>query len=186
MLSRRFYKKYGVEFNSLGILKTIYLVYIENHAFVSEITDEQMRLLKRFLYHWSINKDARELIYYMRMVIDPRCGRKTKHDHAEILTCLVVGYLAGRDSVRRCLKWCENHIDFLRQHLELKNGIASPATVSRILGNIDEEIFCLAFIEWMTGILNTKGINIAIDGKALRGSTEKDQEQTDTIYPECN
>lgn len=109
----------------------------------------------------------------MRMVIDPRCGRKTKHDHAEILTYLVVGYLAGRDSVRRCLKWCENHIDFLRQHLELKNGIASPATVSRILGNMDEEIFCLAFIEWMTGILNMKGINIAIDGKALRGSTEK-------------
>lgn len=109
----------------------------------------------------------------MRMVIDPRCGRKTKHDHAEILTYLAAGYLAGRDSVRRCLKWCRNHIDFLRQHLELKNGIASPATVSRILGSIDEEIFCLAFIEWMTGILNTKGINIAIDGKALRGSTEK-------------
>ena len=109
----------------------------------------------------------------MRMVIDPRCGRKTKHDHAEILTYLAVGYLAGRDSVRRCLQWCKNHIDFLRQHLELKNGIASPATVSRILGNIDEETFCLAFIEWMTGMLNTKGINIAIDGKALRGSTEK-------------
>ena len=107
------------------------------------------------------------------MVIDPRCGRKTKHDHAEILAYLAAGYLAGRDSVRRCLQWCRNHIDFLRQHLELKNGIASPATVSRILGNIDEEIFCLAFIEWMTGILNTKGINIAIDGKALRGSTEK-------------
>lgn len=109
----------------------------------------------------------------MRMVIDPRCGRKTKHDHAEILAYLAAGYLAGRDSVRRCLQWCRNHIDFLRQHLELKNGIALPATVSRILGNIDEEIFCLAFIEWMTGILNTKGINIAIDGKALRGSTEK-------------
>ena len=109
----------------------------------------------------------------MRMVIDPRCGRKTKHDHAEVLTYLIAGYLAGRDSIRRCLKWCENHIDFLKQHLELKNGIASPATVSRLLGNIDEEIFCLAFIEWMTGILNMKGIKIAIDGKALRGSTEK-------------
>ena len=109
----------------------------------------------------------------MRMVIDPRCGRKTKHDHAEILTCLAADYLAGRNSIRRCLKWCENHIDFLKQHLEFKNGIASPATVSRILRNIDEEVFCLAFIEWMTGILSTKGINIAIDGKALRGSTEK-------------
>lgn len=109
----------------------------------------------------------------MRMVIDPRCGRKTKHDHAEILTCIIVGYLAGRDSIRRSLKWCENHIDFLKQHMELKNGIASPATASRLLGNIDEEIFCLAFIEWMTGILNMKGINIAIDGKALRGSTQR-------------
>lgn len=47
MLSRRFYKRYGVEFNSLEILKSIYLVYIENHVFVSEITDEQMKLLKK-------------------------------------------------------------------------------------------------------------------------------------------
>jgi len=109
----------------------------------------------------------------MRMVMDPRCGRKTLHDHAEILTCLVAGYLAGRNSIRRCLKWCESHEDYLKQHMELKNGIASPATVSRILGNIDEEMFCLSFIEWMTGLLGTKGINIAIAGKALRGSMEK-------------
>lgn len=47
MLSRRFYKKYGVEFSSLENLKNIYLVYIENHVFVSEITDEQMSLLKK-------------------------------------------------------------------------------------------------------------------------------------------
>lgn len=109
----------------------------------------------------------------MRMVMDPRCGRKTMHDHAEILTYLTAGYLVGRNSIRRCLKWCESHEDYLKQHMELKNGIASPATVSRILGNIDEEMFCLSFLEWMTGILSTKGINIAIDGKALRGSMEK-------------
>ena len=45
--SAKLLQKYGVEFNSLEILKTVYLVYIENHAFVSEITDEQMRLLKK-------------------------------------------------------------------------------------------------------------------------------------------
>ena len=47
MLSRRFYKKYGVEFSSLEKLRNIYLVYIENHVFVSEITEEQMELLKK-------------------------------------------------------------------------------------------------------------------------------------------
>lgn len=109
----------------------------------------------------------------MRMVMDPRCGRKPLHDHAEILVCLIAGHLAGRGSIRRCLEWCKSHEGYLKQHMELKNGIASPSTVSRILGNMDEEMFCLAFIEWMTGILVTKGINIAIDGKALRGSTEK-------------
>lgn len=47
MLSRRFYKKYGVEFSSLEKLRNIYLVYIENHVFVSKITEEQMELLKK-------------------------------------------------------------------------------------------------------------------------------------------
>lgn len=47
MLSRRFFKKYGIEISSLEILKTIYLVYIEKKAFVSEITDEQQELLAK-------------------------------------------------------------------------------------------------------------------------------------------
>lgn len=109
----------------------------------------------------------------MRMVLDPRCGRKTKHDYAEILTYLVIGYLVGRLSLRRCLAWCNRHLEPLKKHLELKNGIASVSTVSRLLSTVDEEMFCLAFIEWMTEMLDTKGMHIAIDGKALRGGTEQ-------------
>ena len=109
----------------------------------------------------------------MQMVTDPRCGRKTKHDYAEMLTYIVIGYLVGRHSLRRCLKWCERHLEWLRKFMKLENGIASVSTVSRLLGTVDEEMFCLAFIEWMTGILSTKGVYIAIDGKALRGGTER-------------
>lgn len=47
MLSRRFFKKYGIEISSLEILKTIYLVYIGKKAFVSEITDKQQELLAK-------------------------------------------------------------------------------------------------------------------------------------------
>ena len=47
LLSRRFSKQYGVEFSCLEKLKNIYLVYIENHVFVSEITEEQISLLKK-------------------------------------------------------------------------------------------------------------------------------------------
>ena len=57
--------------------------------------------------------------------------------------------------------------------MKLENGIASVSTISRLLSTVDEEMFCLAFIEWMTGILSEKGVYVAIDGKALRGGTER-------------
>lgn len=47
MLSRRFLKKYGIDFSRLESLKNIYLVYIEDKAFVSEISEEQLELLEQ-------------------------------------------------------------------------------------------------------------------------------------------
>lgn len=109
----------------------------------------------------------------MRMVSDPRCKRKKKHDHAELLVCMIAGYLAGRTSLRRALHWCENHIDLLKENLILKNGIASVATASRMLSSIEEEDFLCAFMQWMTELIKTKNVHIIIDGKALRGATAR-------------
>lgn len=109
----------------------------------------------------------------MRAVPDPRCGRETKHDHAETLVCLVAGFLAGKTTIRRSLKWCEKHLEELREYLPLKNGIASPSTVCRLLSGIDEELFALEFMEWIGEIVDTKGIHLAVDGKALRAEMEK-------------
>ena len=109
----------------------------------------------------------------MRAVPDPRCGRETKHDHAEVLVCLIAGFLAGRTTIRRSLKWCKKHLEELREYLPLKNGIASASTACRILSGIDEELFALEFMEWIGEIEDTKGIHLAIDGKALRAAMEK-------------
>ena len=113
------------------------------------------------------------LIEYMRQVPDPRCGRKTKHDHAERLICLVMGFLAGRTTIRRILKWCRKHLKWLQEILPLENGIASVPTACRILSGIDEELFALIFMEWIGSIVSTKGIHLAIDGKALRAAMNK-------------
>lgn len=109
----------------------------------------------------------------MRAVPDPRCGRETKHDHAEVLVCLVCGFLAGRTTIRRSLKWCRRHLEELRKYLPLKNGIASTPTACRLLSGIDEELFALGFMEWIGEIVSTKGIHLAVDGKALRAAMEK-------------
>ena len=111
----------------------------------------------------------------MRAVPDPRCARKTKHDHAEVLVSLVAGFLAGRTTIRRSLNWCKKHLTELRNYLPLKNGIASPSTACRILCGMDGKLFALEFMEWIGEIVRTQGIHLAVDGKALRGAMEKEK-----------
>ena len=106
----------------------------------------------------------------MRAVDDPRCPRAKKHDLAEVLTCLVVGYLTGHTGLRRCHDWCCRHLNWLRQGMELKNGIASVSTIFRLVSTVDETLFLCSFMEWIGEILDTRGLHIAIDGKALRAS----------------
>lgn len=87
--------------------------------------------------------------------------------------CVTIGFLCGRTTVRRSLNWCKANLWWLRQFMPLENGIASPSTVSRMLGGIDEELFLYAFMEWIGEIVDTRDTCLAIDGKALRGATEK-------------
>ena len=55
----------------------------------------------------------------------------------------------------------------------MEGGIASEATISRMLSGIDEEMFALVLAEWVAEILKEHRIHIIIDGKALCGATEK-------------
>ena len=57
--------------------------------------------------------------------------------------------------------------------MKLENGIASVATMSRLLSAVDEELFTYVFMEWIGELVNTKGRHLAIDGKALRGGASK-------------
>ena len=69
--------------------------------------------------------------------------------------------------------WCKRHLEELREYLSLKNGLASPSIACRLLSGVDEELFALEFMEWIGEIVCTKGIHLAVDGKALRAAMEK-------------
>lgn len=113
------------------------------------------------------------LLEQLRHMPEYRCSRKKKHDLAEMIAYLIAGYSCGRTSVGRALKWCRNHLKLLRKYMKLEGGIASEATISRMLSGMDEEMFALILADWAGRILKEHGIHIIIDGKALRGGTEK-------------
>lgn len=113
------------------------------------------------------------LYRHMEYVPDYRCGRKTRHSQPEMLICLIAGYACGRISVSRALEWCRCNEGFLKDYITLEHGIASEATISRMLSGIDEEIFALELMAWAGETINGSGRHIIIDGKALRGATER-------------
>ena len=113
------------------------------------------------------------LIDCLRTVPDPRSERNRRHDVVEILVCLILGYTVGKVSIRKAMAWCGRNIKWIKRYLTLKNGVASVPTASRILSRIDGPLFLYAFMEWIGERLETRGIHLIIDGKALRASAEK-------------
>ena len=110
----------------------------------------------------------------MKAVEDPRSPRAKKHELATVLTCLIAGYVSGHTSLRRCLGWCKRHEKWLKkQDLPLDGGIPSVSTASRLLSTIDEMLFLFVFIEWIGSIVSTRGVHLAVDGKAIRAAAEK-------------
>lgn len=118
------------------------------------------------------------LYEFMKKVPDPRCDREKEHECAAMLTYLIIAYIVGKTSLRRAQKWAVHNEKQLRKWLNIKKRIASVSTLQRLLAGIDEEEFVHVFTQWMTEILHQVGINIIIDGKALRGATERIKDGT--------
>ncbi len=101
---------------------------------------------------------------------------KVKYSIAEMLMCLVIGFINGNTSCFQAWHWCAVNMAYLTSlGLTLEHGLASYSTHMRLLQNIDPEIIMYEFINWMNGIIVVYGVSLAIDGKGLRGGTQKNQ-----------
>ena len=116
---------------------------------------------------------VKPLIEFLRDIPDPRCNRKKRHELAEVLMLIIIGFLAGKHTFRRMQRWLKKNEKVLKKYLKLSGGIPSIATMSRIAGAIDSDLAALAFADWIGQIVSTRGIHIVIDGKGLRAATER-------------
>ena len=84
--------------------------------------------------------------------------------------------LAGQKSIRQCLVWAESNKKWLKNKAGIRS-IPSASTVSRMLWSIDEEEAVLAFMEWITSIVDASGSHLIIDGKGLRAAARKNRNE---------
>lgn len=106
---------------------------------------------------------------------DPRGpSNGTLHDFQEILVIAICAMLSDADNFEDIALWGRLKEDWLRRFLELKNGIPSHDTFERIFRILDPKQFETVFRQWVSGIVTALGGQMAIDGKTLRGSADRD------------
>lgn len=109
-----------------------------------------------------------------RSLSDPRINRCKLHSLSDIIILSILGVLCGAESYDSIELFGKENIAFLRQFLELKNGIPSHDTINRLFQSLNPRQFERSFISWAEG-LKEDGIMervIAIDGKTTRGSKD--------------
>ena len=102
---------------------------------------------------------------------DPRDGGHTLHHFGEILFIAFAGVLCGVRSYELMEEFGELREDWLRKWLKLPNGIPCANTFSRVFQAIQPTAFAGCIAEHLARLgFAMEGGQIAIDGKALRGS----------------
>lgn len=109
---------------------------------------------------------------------DPRVERTKRHKLIDIVTIAICAVICGADGWIGIETYGKAKQNWLKQFLELPNGIPSHDTFSRVFARIDPIEFQNCFLKWINSIKNiTKGEVIAIDGKTLKHSYDKGGEK---------
>src|SRR6266542_6710089 len=107
-------------------------------------------------------------------VADPRVKGRCDHKLIDMIIIAICGVICGADSWTGIETFGKAKEDWLREFLELKNGIPSHDTFGYVFSRLDGEAFQKGFARWVESVFQvTKGQVIAIDGKTVRGSHNK-------------
>jgi predicted transposase YbfD/YdcC len=103
---------------------------------------------------------------------DPR-GDNARHDLLEILMIAFCTVLCGGEDCSDMALFGRAKEPFLRQFLQLRHGIPSHDTFSRVFRLLDPAKFQACFLHFMEGFAEAAQGVIAIDGKTLRRSFDR-------------
>jgi predicted transposase YbfD/YdcC len=107
---------------------------------------------------------------------DPRVERTRKHPLINILFIAVCGVLSGANSFAGIEEFGHDRRTWFARFLDLRNGIPSDDTFARVLARLDPGAFEKCLLSWMQAVQEiTDHRLIAIDGKTLRGSYDRQE-----------
>lgn len=113
------------------------------------------------------------LMNHFEVLEDPRDIRGKKHKLIDILIMTIYGILCGYTDFVNMVDFLNLHEDYFVNLLNLENGIPSHDTFSRVFRIVNPKLFMDIFIDWIKDVIGTKGLHVAIDGKAIKSARDK-------------
>jgi predicted transposase YbfD/YdcC len=117
---------------------------------------------------------VRSLVDCFSRIEDPRVERTQIHDLTDIIILSVLAVIAGAEGWEDIREYGVNKEAFLRKFLNLRNGIPSEDTTSRVMRMLRPNVVQDAFMDWVNEMQGNIAVKrIAIDGKSLRRSHDR-------------
>lgn len=111
---------------------------------------------------------------FFSAITEPRESNR-RHKLIDIMTIALCAVICGADSWEDIEEFGHIKKDWFERFLELPHGIPAHDTFARVFSSIDPKEFQHAFIRWVEAVRSVTKKVIAIDGKTLRGSRQKDR-----------
>lgn len=119
---------------------------------------------------------------HFQSITDQRQSAKVTYCLFEVLFGSLCAVIAGAKGWFDIREYILGHHDWFKRNGLFVNGIPADDTIARIISTIESESFHDCFINWMSSIHTlTEGQVVAIDGKTLRGSYNR-EDRASTIH----
>jgi len=106
---------------------------------------------------------------------DPRVERTRRHPLINVVFMAVCGVLSGANSIAGIHEFAIDRRSWFSRYLDMSNGIPSEDTFGRVLARLDPGIFEKCLLSWIQTVQElTENRMVAIDGKTLRGSYDRE------------
>ena len=126
-----------------------------------------------------------EILKSIEFIEDIRQQAKVRHKLLDVIVIVLFAKLANADDWEEMEAFAECHEEFLKQYIDLENGIPSHDTLQRVMGNINPRHMQKLYEKWNALLSTGEGEKlkkiICIDGKTMRGNGNRNRKPSHIV-----
>ncbi len=119
----------------------------------------------------------RVLLEHLSVIEDGRDAHRVAYPLAELLLLAVCGTIADCDDYDAIADWGEDHLEFLRRFLPFHHGVPTGRWLTIMMNRVNPALFSACFSDWVRACWPDRPELVAIDGKTLRRSHDRNLDQ---------